>query len=137
MKVFRGGAYTPIADPFTTEAAKSYVYYEDGYVAIDGDRIAGVGDFRDVPRDSSTLTQLGGDCLMTPGFFDTHLHAPQLEMIGSYGGHLLGWLNRHTFPTQAKIADPAHARVIAAAVFDEPLRNRTPSAPIFSPPHQE
>ena len=80
MKIFRGRVFTPIADPFTIEAEKSYVYHEDGYLALDGDRIAGVGAWRDVPRDSSTLTQLGGDCLITPGFFDTHLHAPQLEM---------------------------------------------------------
>src|SRR6059058_6244296 len=106
VKVFRGRVFTPIADPFTIEAAKSFAYYEDGYLAIDG---AGIGDWRDVPRESSTLTQLGGDCLITPGFFDTHLHAPQLEMIGSYGGHLLEWLNRYTFPTEAKFSDPKHA----------------------------
>jgi guanine deaminase len=137
VKVFRGRVFTPIADPFTVEAAKSYVYYEDGYVAVDGDRISAVGDFRDMPVGSSTLTELGGDCLITPGFFDTHLHAPQLEMIGSYGGHLLEWLNRYTFPTEAKFADPEHARTIAKAFFDELLRNGTLCALIFSTIHQE
>jgi guanine deaminase len=137
VKVFRGRVFTPIADPFTIEAEKSYVYYEDGYLAIDGDRILAVGDWRDVPRESSTLTQLGHDSLITPGFFDTHLHAPQLEMIGSYGGHLLEWLNRYTFPTEAKFRDAEHARVIATAFYDELLRNGTLCALIFSTIHAE
>ena len=137
MKVFRGRVFTPIADPFTIEPAKSFVYYEDGYLAVDGDRIAAVGDFRDMPGGSATLTELGSDCLMTPGFFDTHLHAPQLEMIGSYGGHLLEWLNRYTFPTEAKFADPAHARMIAKAFFDELLHNGTLCALIFSTIHHD
>lgn len=137
MKVFRGRVFTPIADPFTIEPAKSFVYHEDGYIAVDGDRIAAVGDFRDMPVGSATLTELGADFLITPGFFDTHLHAPQLEMIGSYGGHLLEWLNRYTFPTEAKFADPAHARLIAKAFFNELLHNGTLCALIFSTIHHD
>jgi len=135
VKVFRGRVFTPIADPFTIEPAKSFVYHEDGYIAVEGDRIAAVGDFRDMPVGSATLTELGTDCLITPGFFDTHLHAPQLEMIGSYGGHLLEWLNRYTFPTEAKFADPEHARLIAKAFFNELLHNGTLCALIFSTIH--
>ena len=81
------------------------------------------------------IAELGRDCLITPGFFDTHLHAPQLEMIGSYGGHLLEWLNRYTFPTEAKFADPDHARMIAAAFYDQLLHNGTLCALIFSTIH--
>ena len=137
MKLFRGRVFTPVADPFTVEPAKSYLYYEDGYIAVDGDRIISVGDFRDMPRGSATLTELGRDALITPGFFDTHLHAPQLEMIGSYGGHLLEWLNRYTFPTEAKFADPDHARLIAGAFFEELLHNGTLCALIFSTIHHD
>lgn len=129
--------FTPIADPFTVEAAKSYKYYDDGFLAIDGDRIAGIGDWRDVPRQSSSLTQLGRDIIIAPGFVDTHLHAPQLEMIGSYGGDLLEWLNRYTFPTEAKFRDPAHAAIVARIFFDELLRNGTLCALIFSTIHEE
>ncbi len=135
MKLFRGRIFSPVADPFTVDAAKSYVYYDDGYLAIDGDRITGVGDWRNVPRQSSTLTQLGRDVLVTPGFVDTHLHAPQLEMIGSYGGDLLEWLNRYTFPTEAKFSDPKHAEMVARVFFEELLRNGTLCALIFSTIH--
>ncbi len=137
MKIYRARVFTPVADPFSSEIAKSYVYHEDGYVAVDGDRIVGVGDFMDMPRDSSALTQLGRNALIVPGFVDTLLHAPQLEMIGSYGGHLLEWLNRYTFPTEAKFRDPKHAALIAEAFFDELLRNGTLCALIFSTIHAE
>jgi guanine deaminase len=135
VKLFRGRIFSPVADPFTVDAAKSYVYYDDGYLAIDGDRITGVGDWRNVPRQSSNLTQLGRDILITPGFVDTHLHAPQLEMIGSYGGDLLEWLNRYTFPTEAKFSDPKHAEMVARVFFEELLRNGTLCALIFSTIH--
>jgi guanine deaminase len=136
VRLFRGRIFSPIADPFTVDPAKSYVYYDDGYLAVDGDRITGVGPWRDVPRQSSTLTQLGPDVLITPGFVDTHLHAPQLEMIGSYGGDLLEWLNRYTFPTEAKFSDPKHAEMVARIFFEELLRNGTLCALIFSTIHE-
>jgi len=137
VKIYRGRVFTPVADPFSSDIAASYVYYDDGYVAVDADRIAAVGDFKDMPRDSAALIQLGRDALIVPGFVDTHLHAPQLEMIGSYGGHLLEWLNRYTFPTEAKFSDPKHAAQIAEAFFDELLRNGTLCALIFSTIHAE
>ena len=76
-----------------------------------GSRIAGIGSWDQHP--AGEIVDLGRNALITPGFFDTHLHAPQLEMIGSYGGHLLEWLNRYTFPTEAKFSDPKHAATIS------------------------
>ncbi len=136
MKLFRARIFTPVADPFRTDAANSYLSYDDGYLAIDRSRIVGIGPWEEHPA-GGTVTDLGRDALITPGFFDTHLHAPQLEMIGSYGGHLLDWLNRYTFPTEAKFSDPSHAEVIARAIFDELLRNGTVCALIFSTIHYE
>src|SRR5205814_4038596 len=54
-----------------------------------------------------------------------------------YGGHLLEWLNRYTFPTEAKFSDPKHAALIAESFFDELLRNGTLCALIFSTIHAE
>ena len=139
MKIYRARVFTPVADPFppATNITATYAYHDDGYVAVDHDRIVAAGDFADMPRDSAALIQLGRDALIVPGFVDTHLHAPQLEMIGSYGGHLLEWLNRYTFPTEAKFSDPHHAAAIATAFFDELLRNGTLCALIFSTIHAE
>lgn len=135
MKVFRGRIFTPLSDPFRSEAATSFASFDDGFLAVDGSRIAAVGAWPDHPN--GEITDLGSSHLITPGFIDTHLHAPQLEMIGSYGGHLLEWLNRYTFPTEAKFADPQYAAMIAEAFFTELLRNGTLCALIFSTIHVE
>ena len=134
MKIFRARVFTPVSDPFT-DAAGSYRWFEDGYLAVDGARITAVGTWSERP--AGEVVELGSSALISPGFVDTHLHAPQLEMIGSYGGHLLEWLNRYTFPTEGKFSDPAHARTVARHLYDELLRNGTLAALIFSTIHTE
>jgi guanine deaminase len=135
VKIYRARVYTPVSDPFTESASPSYRAWDDGFLAVDGERIAAVGPWGEQPP--GDIIDLGRDFLLSPGFFDTHLHAPQLEMIGSYGGHLLEWLKKYTFPTEAKFADPAYARHVATALFDELLRNGTLCALIFSTIHTE
>jgi len=135
VKIYRARIFTPVADPFTSDVAASYRWYDDGYLAIDNGRITGIGEWGRQP--AGDVVDLGREALVSPGFVDTHLHAPQLEMIGSYGGHLLEWLNRYTFPTEGKFSDPEHARVVAKALFDELLRNGTLTALIFSTIHPE
>lgn len=136
MKVYRGGVFTPVGDPFAAGASGSYRSWDDGYLAVDGEgRIAGAGSWQDRP--AGEAIEFGPQFLISPGFVDTHLHAPQLEMIGSYGGHLLEWLNRYTFPTERKFADRTHAERIARALFEELPRNGTLTAMIFSTIHHE
>jgi len=133
VHVYRGRVFSPVADPFANGVDESYIYHEDGHLAVDGDgRIASVGAWSSAPQ--GEVVDLTGR-LIAPGFIDTHLHAPQLEMIGSYGGHLLEWLNRYTFPTERKFEDPEHARRVARAFYDELLRNGTLCALIFSTVH--
>ena len=52
--------------------------------------------------------------LILPGFIDTHVHSPQLDVIASYGTELLDWLNTYTFPAERRYADPAQAEAGAA-----------------------
>lgn len=136
MKLFRARVFTPVGDPFRVPAGDSYLSLDDGFVAIERGRIVGVGPWAEHPS-GATVVDLGREALVTPGFVDTHLHAPQLEMIGSYGGHLLEWLNRYTFPTEARFENPKHAEIIAKALFEELLRNGTLCALIFSTIHFE
>ena len=135
MKIYRARVFTPVADPFTTDADTSYVSHDDGFIAVDASRITSVGPWDAHP--DGEIIDLGRETLLTPGFVDTHLHAPQLEMIGSYGGHLLEWLNRYTFPTERKFEDPVHARTVAKAFYGELLRNGTLTALVFSTIHFE
>ena len=135
MKIYRARLFTPVSDPFTKGVESSFVTHDDGFLAIDDGRIATVGPWAEHP--DGDVIDLGRQALISPGFIDTHLHAPQLEMIGSYGGHLLEWLNRYTFPTEAKFADPQYARRVAQAFFAELLRNGTLCALVFSTIHAE
>lgn len=135
MQVYRARVFSPVADPFAHGIEQSYRSWDDGHLAVGTDgRIASVGAWSEAP--AGDLVDLTGS-LITPGFIDTHLHAPQLEMIGSYGGHLLEWLNRYTFPTERKFEDPEHARRVARSFYDELLRNGTLAALIFSTVHYE
>lgn len=134
MRIVRGRIFTPLKNPFVVPVGESHRFIDDGYIAIEQGRIAAVGEWADRPETEDVL-DLSGDYLIVPGFIDTHLHAPQLEMIGSYGGHLLEWLNRYTFPTEARFADRDHARRVAELLFDQLLRNGTTTAMIFSTVH--
>jgi guanine deaminase len=135
VKVYRARVFTPVGDPFAAGADAAHRYWEDGHLAIaDDGHIESVGEWSDAPA-GDVVDCTGG--LITPGFIDTHLHAPQLEMIGSYGGHLLEWLNRYTFPTERKFEDPEHARRVARSFYDELLRNGTLCALVFSTIHFE
>ncbi|HVT05217.1 MAG TPA: guanine deaminase [Thermoanaerobaculia bacterium] len=140
MRVFRSRIFSPLTDPFATEPVeKSFTYLPDGYMVVaDDGRIHDVGDWSAAPASIQEVAEhLGSSALITPGFVDTHLHAPQLEMIGSYGGHLLEWLNRYTFPTEARFSQASHARTVARALFDQLLRNGTVLALLMSTIHRE
>ena len=77
-----------------------------------------------------------GERLILPGFIDTHLHFPQLDIIGSYGEQLIGWLNRYTFPTEATFSDDAIAEDTARRLITELYANGTTLASIFSSAHR-
>jgi len=73
--------------------------------------------------------------LILPGFIDTHVHCPQLDVIASYGAELLDWLNTYTFPAEQRYGDPAVARRGAARFLDALLAHGTTSAVVFPTVH--
>ncbi len=73
--------------------------------------------------------------LIAPGFIDLHLHYPQTDVIGSPAEGLLPWLERYTFPHEARFADPAHAAEVAAFFFDELQRHGVTTALTFATSH--
>ncbi|WP_299187681.1 guanine deaminase [uncultured Psychrobacter sp.] len=77
------------------------------------------------------------DKLIMPGFIDTHVHYPQIDMIAAYGEQLLDWLNNYTFVTEANFADPKVAHDTAQFFLEQLLANGTTSAMVFSTSHPE
>jgi guanine deaminase len=74
-------------------------------------------------------------CLLLPGFIDTHVHAPQLDVIASFGAGLLDWLATYTFPAELRQADPAVAQATADTFLDALLAHGTTCAVVFPTVH--
>ena len=75
--------------------------------------------------------------LVMPGFIDTHVHSPQIDVLASYGTELLNWLESHTFPAEARYADPAWAQRGAQRFMRALLAHGTTSALIFPTVHEQ
>ncbi len=94
-----------------------------------------VGRQAQEPDDSWVRKDHAGQ-LVLPGFIDTHVHCPQLEVIGSYGTELLDWLQRYTFPSETAFADPVRSRAGAEVFLDALLTSGTTSAVVFPTVHK-
>ena len=77
------------------------------------------------------------DKLIMPGFIDTHVHYPQIDMIAAFGKQLLDWLNNYTFITEANFSDPQVAHDTSKFFLNQLLANGTTSALVFSTSHPE
>ncbi len=75
--------------------------------------------------------------LIMPGFIDTHVHYPQIDMIAAFGEQLLDWLNNYTFVTEANFGDPKVAHDTSKFFLDQLLANGTTSAMVFATSHPE
>jgi guanine deaminase len=74
--------------------------------------------------------------LVLPGFIDTHVHSPQIDVIASYGTQLLDWLETYTFPAEMRFADPEEAARGSAHFLDALLAHGTTSAAVFPTVHK-
>jgi guanine deaminase len=83
------------------------------------------------------LVELGSRMLM-PGFVDAHAHAPQHAFTGTaLDLPLLEWLERYTFPHEARFADVAHARKIYSRAVRNHLKHGTTTVSYFATIHNE
>lgn len=73
---------------------------------------------------------------LLPGFVDCHVHAPQYAAAGTgLDLPLMEWLERYTFPSEAKMVDPAAAHKMYEAVVRATLRSGTTTACYFGTIH--
>src|SRR5690606_9708434 len=136
---FRAALLHCLADPREVGTEASYEYLEDGVLVVEDGKIVQLGDAATLlPTLAATVeVREFPNALITPGFIDTHIHLPQMGVIGSYGAQLLDWLETYTFPNEAKFADPQHAREQAQLFLQELLRNGTTTALVFGTVHPQ
>ena len=135
----RGRVVSFKSDPFQGSSEDSLDAIDDGLVVIEDGKIAAVGDYAALAPtlDASVVVAHYEDALICPGFVDTHVHYPQMQMIGAYGEQLLAWLDKYTFVTEAQFADKAHADSIAKLFFRELLRCGTTTAAVYCTVHPQ
>ena len=87
-------------------------------------------------RDGRLLTTPAGSMVL-PGFVDLHIHAPQYPQLGTaLDVPLEVWLQRHTFPLEARYADAGFAETVYATLVADLLANGTTTAVYFATIHE-
>jgi guanine deaminase len=130
----RGDLLEVTADPGFGGTQSSKVRFDaDHWLLIEDGRIAGRGA---TEPDASWTRHDHKGRLITPGFIDTHVHSPQLDVIASYGTQLLDWLNTYTFPAEARFADPAFAAQGSGRFLDALLAHGTTAAVVYPTVHK-
>jgi len=133
IKGFRASFLDAIADPFYVPESDCIRYFPDGLLVIEHGKVKALGNYEQIHAQYADIPITHyPDRLIVSGFIDTHIHFPQMEMIGSYGEQLLEWLSTYTFPTEQKFADRNYALEIASLFLDELLRNGTTTALVFT-----
>lgn len=122
--------HTP-SSPFAD--ARALVCHEDGGLLVQNGLIVASGDYADVraeaPAGTVTTDWRGG--VVLPGLVDTHVHYPQLRIIGGLGRALLDWLEHVALPEEARMADEVYAADTARAFVGALLSHGTTTAMVF------
>ena len=112
-------------------------YLEDGVVIIESGRIqelAAADQLKSAAFDLAACEDRR-DALLIPGFIDTHVHSPQIDVIASYGEQLLDWLDRYTFPAESRYSDAAYAAESAGRFLDGLIAAGTTTAMVYVTSH--
>jgi guanine deaminase len=129
--IVRGELFHTPRNPFESEAALQW--FEDGAVAFDEDGwILATGPYPQTRRlHPDAHVHEMPDAILLPGMVDTHVHFPQLGIIGAMGLQLLDWLQTRTLPEEARLAEDGVARETARRFVRQLLANGTTSALVF------
>ena len=136
MQAYRASILHLVEDP-TKNREGAVAFHKDGLLLVEDGHVVGCGEYEELAPwlGGAEPEDLTGH-LITPGFVDTHIHFPQVDVIAAHGKQLLDWLEQHTFPAEAAFADPRHAADAAAFFLDELLRNGTTTALVFGSVHK-
>lgn len=139
VTALRGQIVSLHDNPFERSVSDCLSWHEDGLVVMQDGRITAAGPHEAVKGalPEGIVPVHHPDRIIMPGMIDTHVHYPQIQMIGAYGEQLLEWLGTYTFPTELEFADPAHAERVAQVFLRELLRAGTTTAMVYCTSHPQ
>jgi guanine deaminase len=109
--LFRCSVMDTPSDPFTGGALRSE---QDCGVLVERGVIAARGPYAQVRASNPGAEVLDlRDGIVMPGLVDTHVHFPQVRVIGGLGMPLLDWLDQCALPEEVRMGDVAYARGVA------------------------
>lgn len=117
-------------------------YFEvlsNGYVVVDAEGcVTGVAeDLASLDCDNAEIIDFG-DRLLIPAMNDLHVHAPQYRNQGlAMDLELLSWLQKYTFPEEAKYADTSYAERMYRRFVRDLWRFGTMRSCVFATIHTE
>lgn len=117
---------------FHTPEPNALVALEDGGLVLSAGKILACEDYATLATsypDASVRDLRGG--FLLPGFIDTHVHYPQVRIIGGLGHSLLDWLDQLTLPEEARLQDDAYATSVAGEFVNALAAHGTTTALVF------
>lgn len=118
------------ANPFADATALRA--HRDGGLLIRGGRVEAADDYdtvRALAPDAPVTDWRGG--ILLPGLIDTHIHFPQVRIVGRMGRSLLDWLATCALPEEARMADAEYARETARLFVHLLVSHGTTAALVF------
>ena len=118
---------------------ENLVYFEDGVLVVEDGKVLLCDDARSLAGAGFDLAQCEWlpNQLILPGFIDTHVHSPQIDVIASYGTQLLDWLNDYTFPAESRYAQRSFAEASANDFLDYTLSVGTTTSFVYTTSYKQ
>ena len=129
MTLYRASVLDTPDDPFGGGPLRSSS--DAGLLVADG-VILDRGDFTAVrARHPDEPVVHLADGVLLPGFVDTHVHFPQVRVIGELGLPLLDWLDQCALPEEQRLAEVPYASGVATDFVAGLARAGTTTALVF------
>jgi guanine deaminase len=120
-----------------TKIFGKYEVVSNGIIVVENEKVKGV--YNDLPLKYKNIgIKDYGDKLIIPGFIDLHLHAPQFPNMGlGLDKELMPWLNKYTFPEEAKYENLQYAEDVYKKLIKKIWSVGTTRCCIFNTIHKE
>jgi guanine deaminase len=127
-KLIRATVFHTHRNPFVQSDALEIC---ESLLIADG-KISAAGAFTDLRRANPEAEIVDWrDGFVIPGLVDTHVHFPQVRVIGSLGRTLLDWLEECALPEELRMADASYAAAIARTFVHGLVSHGTTTAMVF------